>query len=278
MAETIVVGESNKGSTLALGWAGTRSESARGVGRRQSDSDLGEEFHPPMRVRTISRGLMAAALLVLIPGAVRGQSIPSAFRFVETRQEVGFFVGRASMAKGRFGFGPAATTEFGARWGIDLSGPLGFEAVAGLLSGTRDVVNPAQVVGDRRIGEADVRMGTLDGRLRFTLTGDRTWHRLAPFIVAGGGIAFDMSKAQAIDEELLVDDRFDFGTSFFGTMGGGARFFVSDRVALRGDAVFSLWKIDTPPGFSSADRGFTSVEQSEWVSGLHLTVATMIRF
>ena len=231
-----------------------------------------------MRVRTASRAIAAAALLVLTPGVARSQTIPSAFRFVETRQEVGIFVGSASMAKGRFGFGPAGKAEFGARWGIDLSGPLGFEAVAGLISGTRDVINPAQVVGDRRVGEADVRMGTVDGRLRFTLTGDRTWHRLAPFIVAGGGIAFDMSKAAAIDEELLADDRFDFGSSFYGTAGGGVRLFINDRLALRGDAIFSLWKIDTPPGFSSADRGFTSVEQSEWVSGLHLTLATMIRF
>jgi hypothetical protein len=231
-----------------------------------------------MRVCTTSRGLAAAALLALTPGVARSQTIPSAFRFVETRQEVGVFVGSASMAKGRFGFGPSGGTEFGARWGIDLSGPLGFEAVAGMISGTRDVINPAQVVGDRGVGEADVRMGTLDGRLRFTLTGDRTWHGLAPFIVAGGGIAIDMSKAAAVDEELLADDRFDFGTSFFGTMGGGSRLFVTDRLALRGDAVFSLWKIDTPPGFSAPARGFTSVEQSEWVSGLHLTLSAVIRF
>ena len=36
--------------------------------------------------------------------------------------------------------------------------------------------------------------------------------------------------------------------------------------------------IKTPPGFSQPDRGFTSVEQSEWVSGLHLTLAAVIRF
>lgn len=231
-----------------------------------------------MPVRTISRGLAAAALLALIPGVATSQSIPSAFRFVETRQEAGIFVGTASMAEGRFGFGPSGGTEYGARWGIDLSGPLGFETVAGLISGTRDVINPAQIVGDRRIGEADVTMATVDGRLRFTLTGDRTWHRLAPFIVAGGGIVIDMSKDSALDEELLADDRFDFGTSFFGTMGGGTRFFLTDRLALRGDAVFSLWKIKTPPGFSDPTRGFTSVEQSEWASGLHLTIAALIRF
>lgn len=231
-----------------------------------------------MPVRTISRGLAAAALLALIPVVAKSQSIPSAFRFVETRQEAGIFVGTASMAEGRFGFGPSGGREYGARWGIDLSGPLGFETVAGLISGTRDVINPAQVRGDRRIGEADATMATVDGRLRFTLTGDRTWHRMAPFIVAGGGIVVDMSEDSALDEELLANDRFDFGTSFFGTMGGGTRFFLTDHLALRGDAVFSLWKIKTPPGFSDPTRGFTSVERSEWASGLHLTIAALIRF
>ena len=231
-----------------------------------------------MRLCKSSAGFTVAALLALTPGIARSQSVPSPFRYVETRQEVGFFVGSASMAKGRFGFGPAGGTEFGARWGIDLSGPLGFETVVGLTSGTRDVMNPAQVVGDRRIGEADVLIGTADGRLRFTLTGDRTWHGMAPFILAGGGLAFDLSDATPLDEELLADDKFDFGTSFFGTMGGGVRVFLTDRLALRGDAVFSLWKLDTPPGFSDPTRGFTDVEQSEWVSGRHLTLSAVIRF
>ena len=231
-----------------------------------------------MPVRNLIGGLAAATLLASAPSAARAQSIPSPFRYVDTRQEAGLFMGTSSMAKGRFGFGPAGGVTMGARWGIELSGPLGFETVAGVISGNRDVINPAQVVGDMSIGEVDAMAGFVDARLRFTLTGDRTWHRLAPFIVAGGGIAFDLSDDAALDEELAADDRFSFGTTFFGTMGGGTRFFLTDRLALRGDAVFSLWKIDTPPGFSDPERGFTSVEKSEWASGLHLTLAAVIRF
>jgi len=231
-----------------------------------------------MGVRKIFSGLVAAFALVAAPGAAAGQTIPSAFRFVETRQEVGFFAGTSTMTKGRFGFGPAGGLTTGARWGIELSGPLGFETVAGVISGTRDVINPAKVVGDQSIGEADVLMGVVDARLRFTLTGDRSWHRFSPFILAGGGLAFDLSPDSALDEELASDDRFDFGNSFFGTLGGGTRLYLTDRLALRGDAVFSLLKIATPPGFSDPDRGFTAVEESEWVSGLHLTLSAVIRF
>lgn len=231
-----------------------------------------------MSVRNIFHGLAAVLIVAAVPTMSVAQSIPSAFRFVDTRQEAGLFVGTSSMAKGRFAFGPAGGITTGARWGIDLSGPLGFEAVAGVISGTRDIINPAKVVGDQKIGEADALAGVVDARLRFTLTGDRTWHRLAPFLVGGGGLAFDLSKSAELDAELAADDRFSFRTGFFGTAGGGARFFLTDRLALRGDAVFSLWKISTPPGFSSPERGFASVEKAEWVSGRHLTLAAVIRF
>lgn len=231
-----------------------------------------------MHVRKLLIGSAIACLATSPPAPSLAQSIPSPYRFVDTRQEVGLFVGSSSVKTGRFGFGPAGGKTAGARWGIDLSGPLGFEGVMSVVSGTRNIINPAKVVGDQKIGEGDVMVGTVDARLRFTLTGDRTWHRLAPFAVMGGGIAIGLSDSAPLDEDLASDDRFEFGTSFFGTAGGGARYLVTERVALRGDAVFSLWKIKTPPGFTDPNRGYTSVEKGEWVRGLHLTLAAVIRY
>lgn len=231
-----------------------------------------------MRVRIASSGLTAAVIFILAPLSVAGQTIPSPFRYVESKQEAGLIFGHTKAAKGRFGFGPAGGMRLGARWGIDLSGPLGFETVVGVVRGKRDVVDPNRLEGDRTIGEDDVLLGTADARLRFTLTGERTWHNLQPYIVAGGGIVFDMSSPQALDEELDADNRFDFGSSFLGTFGGGTHYFLTERLALRGDAVFSLWKIDTPPGFSDPDLGIAGVEKSEWVSALHFSVSAVIRF
>ncbi len=231
-----------------------------------------------MRAR-IARGcLTAAATLLLVPLPGAAQTVPSPFRYLETKQEVGLLFGVTNAASGRFGFGPGGGVRMGARWGIRLSGPLGFEGVAAVISGKRDVVNPARLEGDRKIGEADARLGTVDARLRFTFTGDRSWHALAPFIVAGGGLVFDAAGAQPLDEELETTDRFDFGSSFLGTFGGGTHLYLTDRLALRGDGIFSLWKIKTPPGFSDPDRGIASVQASEWVSALHLTVSAVIRF
>lgn len=231
-----------------------------------------------MHARKIAHGLAVTLLLAPTAGAVEAQRIPSPFRFAEKRQEAGPFTGVSSVDAGRFGFGPNGGLHLGGRWAINLSGPLGFEAVAGVISGSRDVINPARVEGDRKVGEADVLLGTLDGRLRFTLTGDRTWHGLAPFIIAGGGIVFDMAGSDPADDELEDQDRFDLGTGFLGTLGGGLRLSVTERIALRGDGVFSLWKLSTPPGFSDPERGFEAVEEGQWVNGFHLTLSTVILF
>lgn len=215
---------------------------------------------------------------VVAPVSVSAQRIPSPYRFVDTRQELGVFVGTSSVATGRFGFGPSGGVHAGARWGIDFSGPMGLEVVGGVISGTRDVVNPSIVVGDPSIGEADVLAVTADARLRFTLTGDRSWRRLAPYAVAGGGVAFGVGGADALDGELAAGDRFSFGTSFFGTLGGGARVSLTHRFALRGDVVFSLWKISTPDGYTDPQRNFADVERGEWTGGRHLTVSLVYRY
>lgn len=256
----------------------SRPQSARGIEERQSEFAPGEEYLPSMRVRIVPCCLAAAPIVLLAPSAGSTQTIPSPFSYVETRQEVGLLVGVTHAGTGRFAFGPSGGTRLGVRWGVRLSGPLGFEAVGGVISGKRDVVNPARLEGDRKVGEADERLGSIDARLRFTLTGDREWHRLAPFLVAGGGMVFDLTGTQPEDEQLEDRDRFDFGTSFLGTLGGGSHLYLTDRIALRGDAIFSLWKIKTPPGFSDPERNIDSVAEGEWVSALHLTVSAVIRF
>lgn len=227
-------------------------------------------------LRTLA--LLSVGVGVTAAEKLDAQSITSPYRYVETRQEVGPVVGQASLSRGRFGFGPSGGLMLGARWGVQLSGPLSFDVVATSVSGTRDVIDPGRVEGQRVVDEADVLLGLVDARLAFTLTGNRTWNGLAPFLQAGGGLAFDLAGDDPADETVLPEDRFSFGTTFIGTFGGGTRLFISDRLALRGDANFSLHKLETPPGFGDPDRGFEAVEESEWVSGLLVTLAVGIRF
>lgn len=205
------------------------------------------------------------------------QTIPSPYTFIERRQEGGVFSGYVTSETGRFHLGPSGGLLLGGRYGLELSGPLGLEGAVGFTTGERDIVNPARVT-DQTIGQADVILTTVDARLRFSFAGARAWHRLSPFLTVGGGLAFDIAADPALEADLEPADVFEFGTSFYGTLGTGTRWFLTDRFALRLDGVFSLWGIDTPPGFSDPERGFESVEESEWMSGLSFGVSLLYRW
>jgi hypothetical protein len=214
-----------------------------------------------------------------LPRAGSAQSIPSPFAFIEEKQEVGSFVGYMTASKGRFGYGPAGGLMLGGRYGLDLAGPLGLEANAGGVWGTRDVVNPARAEGDRVIGQADILLSMIDFRLRLSAAGARTWHGLSPSLSFGGGVVWDNGDTSLTERAVLdADEIFEFGTRFFAIIGPGVRWHVTRRIAVRTDLGFSLWRIDTPAGFGDPALGFESVAESEWVSGLALTGSVLFRW
>ncbi len=231
-----------------------------------------------MRAACSTLVLAVIAVGVASPRSAIAQTIPSPYRFIEEKQEVGLFAGYMSAGTGRFGYGPSGGTLFGARYGVELSGPLALEAAVGVLRGTRDVINPARPEGDRVIGEADVRLTMIDGRLRLGATGNRTWHGINPFLLIGGGVAFDSGVRSAAETLLDPDEGYKFGTKFFATMGPGVRWFATRRFALRTDAVFSLWQLKTPAGFGDPTLGLSDVAESEWVSGLSATATFLFRW
>lgn len=206
------------------------------------------------------------------------QTIPSPYRFIDERQELGIFAGYLTAATGRFGYGPSGGPWVGARYGIELAGPLSFEAVAGAILGERDIISPGRPEGDRAIGQGDAIIGTIDGRLKLSATGRRAWHGMSPFIVLGAGVAFDPTQSPDAELFLEPDEVFDFGPTFFGTAGFGTRWFVTRKFGLRADALFSLWRLGTPVGFGNPEFEFGPVDEKEWVRGLSLTTSLLYRW
>jgi hypothetical protein len=209
-----------------------------------------------------------------------GQSIPSPYRFIENRHEAGPVAGFASPGTGRFGYGPAPGPSLGLRYGIRLGGPFSLDGVAGYLHTTRDVVDPSRAEGRRVVGEVDTGIATLDLRLRFSLTGDRTWHGLNPFVFMGAGGAFDVKGESEVEAELLEleNDRFRFRPTFSGLLGWGIAWYPSERLMLRADASLLMWRLRTPPGFRAPERNIEGVAEKEWVSGPSFTLGAAIRF
>lgn len=242
------------------------------------NSTAGEERSPSMRIflRALVLGYLIFPLLIKSEGAA--QTVPSVYQFLERAQEAGPIASQVTFSTGRFGYGPKGGILFGGRYGVHVSGPVSLEGVVGVIRGERDIVSPGRDEGDRVIGSADVQMVKFDAGLRFSLTGHRAWHGLSPSLIFGGGITFDMAEQNPVEETLDAADRFELGRSFVGSLGLSTHWYLSDRIALRGDGLFSLSRLGTPPGFSDSARGFVGVEKAEWVQGLSFSVTTLFRW
>src|SRR5687768_1791593 len=145
-----------------------------------------------MRAQTL---FLAAVLSCLCSRSVDAQTIPSPYRFWETRQEAGPFGGWIAPGTGRFGCGPEPGPIVGARYGLDFPGPLSVEGVVNWMPTTRDVVDPRRQEGQRVIGSADANLLGVDARLKLSLTGQRTWHGFNPFVLTGIGLMWDLAPS-----------------------------------------------------------------------------------
>ncbi len=235
----------------------------------------------PVPVRMIRRLRPFALVAVLLPAAASAQQIDSPYRFVEHGQSLGLFAGRVSTGQNPLELGPQSAPVFGARYGIRISGPFKAEATVGFMPATRDAFAVDTLAGDERnrsfLVEADAQMLLATAALRFDITGARTWHRLQPFLLAGGGIVVDISSLTEEEKELPVDDRFDFGTSFAGELGAGVELYLSDRFSLRADVRDAFWKLPTPAGFvNAAPRG--ELSEDEWVSNWVMSAGISLHF
>jgi len=214
----------------------------------------------------------------LTPRQADGQTIPSPYRYFENKQEAGVFAGILGPGTGRFGFGPKSGSAVGARYGLQLGGPFGLEGTFTYQPTTRDIVDPTRAEGERVVGEADAEMLSFDARLRFSLTGDRTWRGLNPFVFMGGGITWDIAGETEADAVILPQDRFEFGAKFVALLGGGMRWVLTERVLIRADFVITMNQLKTPQGYLDPERALRGVGEKEWVSGPGFSIGAAFHF
>lgn len=229
------------------------------------------------RILRIRPSRAAATLAILAAAPAGAQSIPSPYRFIEEGQEAGAFVSYLSTDAGRFGFGPRSGITMGIRYGLELAGPIGLEGVATLAPLKRDVVGPGSV-GGAPLEEAETALVFIEARLRFALTGRRTWRGMQPFVYAGAGVGFDARGSQSEDQLLTDVDRFDFGTKFVGSAGAGTRIVLPGPFVLRLDAGLLLYQLKTPSGFEDPVWDLGEVPDSEWVTGKTFSLGFAYRF
>jgi hypothetical protein len=145
---------------------------------------------------------------------------------------------------GQFGIGPHDGVVYGVRYDIRTSGTI--QLGVGITHGNlqRFIVNPFVRLENRKTGPVKQSVTFADVTLQLNLTGGKSWHRIAPFVAASGGLAL-------AGDTPADTSGFDFGRKFYFAPGAGARIFLSDRLHFRTEARFTFWKLNYPATFQS---------------------------
>jgi hypothetical protein len=112
----------------------------------------------------------------------------SPFRDLIHRQSITLFGGTFPGNETEAGVGPRSGPVVGVRLQSRLSGPIDIMATFAHISTERIVIDPTQPVGSRISGPINYSLIEADLGLLVRLTGNKTWHGLAPYVGLGLGI------------------------------------------------------------------------------------------
>jgi hypothetical protein len=189
---------------------------------------------------------VAIALLLLVSSVATAQvgHRPESSPYRDIRKGHTFTVtaGYLSGDGGDLNIGPHKGTVFGGRYDIRTGSTiqLGFAVARGDLQ--RFIVDPFVQLANRRSGPVDQSVVFAELNLQFNVTGGKSWNRIAPFVGAGGGLAF--ASGTPADTS-----RYEFGRKFYFVPSAGMRVFFSDRLHLRAEARATFWKLTYPTTF-----------------------------
>jgi hypothetical protein len=196
--------------------------------------------------------LLAGAVLLLNPLATLAAQVghspqSSPYRDIRKGHTVAPTAGLFSGNGGNLGIGPHDGAVFGVRYDIRTASAL--QLGVGVSHGTleRFIVNPFVTLANRRSGPVSQSVTFAEINVQLNLTGGKSWHRLAPFVGAGGGVA--LAGGTPADTS-----GYNFGNKFYLTPNAGFRFFLSDRLHLRAEARATFWKLNYPTTFQQAPR------------------------
>jgi hypothetical protein len=173
---------------------------------------------------------------------------------------------------GQFNIGPHDGAVFGVRYDVRTGGTiqLGLGITHGNLK--RFIVDPFVALASRKTGPVRQSVTFADVTIQFNLTGGKSWHRIAPFVAAGAGLA--LAGDTPADTSL-----YDFGRKFYFTPAAGVRVFLTDRIHLRAEAKATFWKLNYPATFESAPVAepttpavITDGKLTEWTSSRWLQI------
>lgn len=193
------------------------------------------------------------ALLAAVPATAQVGHDPetSPYRDLEHKQEFSLLFGYLSARHDPAGVAPRSAPMIGARYEINLVGPLGLSADVTRSSSSHTVLNPFLPTATRVLGTTSSPVYSADVALALDLTGRKSWHHLVPQLRGGLGVVSSSAKDDSTG--------FKFGTPFAFTVGGGLKFVPGGRWQLRADITDRIFKLSYPDSYYLLASDNTSV-------------------
>lgn len=249
-----------------------------------------------LRVDRGARGLtrMAAVLSVALgahvltapSAAAQEEVIDTPYRWIERGTRVGLVGGYVFTNRGDPPFGPGSSPFLGARLRARLSSPLSLEIGVGYGNSDEYVIDPRLETGPQVVDTVGADWLIIQASLQFALTGARSYRRLQPYIVLGGGILQGLSTGTSdVLESPQQPFLYDIGTSPMVHLGVGAEYDLSRTFGLALELRDNLWRIKTPEGWfridvleNLLDTNSVAPDRSQWTHNFELTASLYYYF
>ncbi|NNK47729.1 MAG: hypothetical protein HKP01_02545, partial [Gemmatimonadetes bacterium] len=214
------------------------------------------------------------------------ESIDTPYRWIENGTRVGLVGGYIFTNRGDPPLRPGSTPFIAARLRARLSSPLSLEIGVGYGNSNEYVIDPRLEGGPAVVDTVDADFLVIAGSLQFALTGARSYRKLQPYVVLGGGILQGLSTGASEALEIPQQPfKYEIGTSPMIHLGVGAEYDISKRLGLAFEVRDNLWKIKTPEGWfrldvleNILDTGSAAPDQSQWTHNFELTASLYYYF
>jgi len=235
------------------------------------------------RRTTLKRAMAAALTAQVMLGVSHDLSAQvghppesSPYRDLRAKRVLSMTAGYLSGSSGTAQVGPGSGPFAGARFDIHLGGPAAAAFGLAFASLDRTIINPTVAPEERVLGTASQSVMLADAGIDLLLTGEKSWHRMIPYVGASLGLA--LGGAVTADSS----SGFKFATQFKTGPHVGLWMHSSDRITFRVEARDVIWRLKYPSGFfaNPAQAPDTdpvldsnTMKDTQWVHHLMLTFA-----
>ena len=141
-----------------------------------------------LRLLCLSVPLCLGASVPRLSAQVGHDPQQSPFQDITTKATLTPFISEFFGNKAHAGVGAQSGLAVGARFAVNLSGPLSLWVTGSYINSQRNVVDPSKSAATRVSGPIPYHLVSADLGVSLNLTGLKTWHGLAPYIGASFGI------------------------------------------------------------------------------------------